>query len=201
MIQVSKKNKYIIGIDEVGRGPLAGPVTVCAFAILKKNIKILKEINAKDSKVLSIKKREALAIRLKKLVQEKKCKCAITSISSHSIDKKGLTKTIATAITLSLKKLKIDPKQVDIYLDGGLKASSLYPYQQTIIRGDGTIPVISCASVLAKVHRDQIMDRYDLKFPGYGFSRHKGYGTPEHYQAIQKKGITEIHRRLFLKGY
>lgn len=201
MVRKSTQFKYVIGIDEVGRGPLAGPVTVCAFAILKKDIKILERVNAKDSKVLSAQKRNTVASLLKTLAEEDKCRFAITSISSDSVDKKGLTKAIASAIASSLKKLKIDPKQADIYLDGGLKAPQIYPYQQTIIRGDGTIPVISCASVLAKVHRDRLMERYDDKFPGYGFLNHKGYGTREHYQAIRKLGMTEIHRRTFLKDY
>jgi ribonuclease HII len=201
MIRKSTQLKYVIGIDEVGRGPLAGPVTVCAFAILKKDIKILERVNAKDSKLLSAQKRNTVASLLKTLAEEDKCRFAITSIASHGVDKKGLTQAIASAIASSLKKLKIDPKQADIYLDGGLKAPQVYPYQQTIIRGDGTIPVISCASVLAKVHRDRLMERYDDTFPGYGFLNHKGYGTPEHYRAIRKLGMTEIHRRTFLRGY
>ena len=93
-----------------------------------------------------------------------------------------------------------DPEHADVYLDGGLRAPQKFFRQHTIIKGDGKIPVISCASVLAKVYRDALMNEYDLKFPQYGFFNNKGYGTPEHYKAIRKHGIISIHRKLFLKG-
>lgn len=191
--------KYVIGIDEVGRGPLAGPVTVCAFAILERELDLLKDIGAKDSKVLSAQKRELIAGKLKQLCREGRCTFQIASTSSHVIDRKGLTKAIAIAIAAALKRLNVHPEHADIYLDGGLKAPKSFFRQHTIIHGDGLVPVISCASVLAKVHRDRLMDHYDLKFPEYGFLNHKGYGTPEHYKSIRKHGMTPIHRRLFLK--
>lgn len=191
--------KYVIGIDEVGRGPLAGPVTVCAFAILERELDLLKDIGAKDSKVLSAQKRELIAGKLKQLCREGRCTFQISSTSSHVIDRKGLTKAIAIAIAAALKRLNVHPEHADIYLDGGLKAPKSFFRQHTIIHGDGLVPVISCASVLAKVHRDRLMDHYDLKFPEYGFLNHKGYGTPEHYKSIRKHGMTPIHRRLFLK--
>lgn len=200
MIRNTKKLKYIIGIDEVGRGPLAGPVTVCAFAILEKNLKFLEKVNAKDSKVLSEKRRKIVVSDLKKLAQENLCTYQIVSVSSKIIDTKGLTYAISHAIEKALAKLDISPDNADIYLDGGLTAPKTFLKQQTIIKGDGLIPVISCASVLAKVHRDGLMDTYDKKFPGYGFINNKGYGTQEHYRAIKKLGITRIHRRLFLRS-
>lgn len=191
--------KYVIGIDEVGRGPLAGPVTICAFAILESELDILKDIGAKDSKVLSAQKREIVAGKLKQLCREGRCTFQIASTSSHVIDRKGLTKAISIAIASALKRLNIHPEHADIYLDGGLKAPQSFFRQHTIIHGDGLVPVISCASILAKVHRDRLMDNYDLKFPQYGFLDHKGYGTPQHYKSIRKYGMTPIHRRLFLK--
>lgn len=198
----SKRNasiKYVIGIDEVGRGPLAGPVTICAFAILESELHLLKDIGAKDSKVLSEQKRDVVAKKLKQLCRDGRCTFQIASTSSHVIDRKGLTKAISIAIASALKRLNIHPEHADIYLDGGLKAPRSFFRQHTIIHGDGLVPVISCASVLAKVHRDRLMDQYDLKFPEYGFLNHKGYGTPEHYKSIRKHGMTPIHRRLFLK--
>lgn len=197
--QKSKAIRYVIGIDEVGRGPLAGPVTICAFAMLEHELHLLEEVGARDSKTLSEQKRDIIAKKLKKLAAEGRCIYQIASTSSHVIDRKGLTKAITIAIASALKKLNIHPEHADIYLDGGLKAPQSFFRQHTIIRGDGSIPVISCASVLAKVHRDRLMDQYDLKFPQYGFLSHKGYGTPEHYKAIRKYGMTPIHRKLFLK--
>lgn len=195
-----KKIKYIIGIDEVGRGPLAGPVTVCAFAMLEQDLPLLNEVHAKDSKVLSEQKRDIVAGKLKELVKQGRCTYHIASSSAQVIDRKGLTRAIQMAIDATLKKLGIHPEHADIYLDGGLRAPKSFFRQHTIIKGDGLIPVISCASILAKVYRDKLMDEYDLKFPEYGFLNHKGYGTPEHYKALRKHGPTIIHRKLFLRS-
>ncbi len=200
MGRTPEKIKYIIGIDEVGRGPLAGPVTVCAFAILEHDLGLLDTVGAKDSKVLSEQKRDVVAHKLCELVKQGKCVYKIASTSSEIIDEKGLTKAIQMALDATLKKLKIHPEHADVYLDGGLKAPQNFFRQHTIIKGDGKIPVISCASVLAKVYRDALMKKYDLEFPQYGFYTHKGYGTPEHYKAIKKYGVTPIHRRLFLRN-
>jgi len=195
-----QKIKYVIGIDEVGRGPLAGPVTVCAFAMLEHELPLLQNIGAKDSKTLSEQKRDIVNKKLRALQKEGRCTFQIASTSSHVIDRKGLTKSITIAIATALKRLNIHPEHADIYLDGGLRAPKSYFKQKTIIRGDGLIPVISCASILAKVHRDNLMNQYDLKFPEYGFFNHKGYGTPEHYKALRKHGLSTLHRKSFLKS-
>lgn len=196
----TQKIKYIIGIDEVGRGPLAGPVTVCAFAVLEQELKALEELGAKDSKVLSEQKRDIISQKLKKMCADGRCSFQIACTSSHVIDRKGLTKSVSIAIAAALKRLNIHPEHADIYLDGGLRAPQMFFRQHTVIRGDATIPVISCASILAKVFRDRLMDKYDLKFPEYGFLNHKGYGTPEHMRAIRKHGPSTLHRKLFLKN-
>lgn len=200
MGRTREKMNYIIGIDEVGRGPLAGPVTVCAFAILEHDLKLLEPIGAKDSKIVSEQKRDVIAHKLRALAQEGKCVYKISSTSSKVIDKKGLTQAIQLALDTSLKKLNIHPEQAEVYLDGGLKAPQKFLNQHTIIKGDGKITVISCASILAKVYRDALMNRYHKQFPQYGFDRNKGYGTQGHYKAIKKNGMTSIHRRLFLKN-
>lgn len=196
--------KYVIGIDEVGRGPLAGPVTLCAFAVPQKYIKNFDLFGSKDSKKLSEQKRELIATELKHLAKHEKCFFTIASSSASIIDEQGLGRAIQKAVAQVLKKLEetlmIHPGNMDIYLDGGLRASIRYFRQHTIIYGDATVPVIACASILAKVHRDRLMNTYDREFPEYGFLNHKGYGTPEHYKAIKKHGITSIHRKLFLKG-
>ena len=198
MPKPAQKIKYVIGIDEVGRGPLAGPVTVCAFAMLKGELGLLEKVGAKDSKVLSEQKRDIVNKKLRELWKEGRCTFQIASTSSHVIDRKGLTKSIKIAIASALKRLNIHPEHAEIYLDGGLYAPKSYFKQKTIIRGDGSVPVISCASVLAKVYRDNLMNQYDLKFPEYGFFNHKGYGTPEHYKALRKYGLSTIHRKSFL---
>lgn len=200
MRKLSPKLSYIIGIDEVGRGPLAGPVTVCAFAILESDLGLLQGIGAKDSKVLSEQKRDVVAAKLYELRRTGHCVFQIASTSSHVIDRKGLTRSIQMAIASALRRLNIHPEHADVYLDGSLYAPKSYFRQHTIIRGDGLVPVISCASILAKVHRDAKMNDYDLKFPQYGFFSHKGYGTPDHYRAIKKHGISTLHRKSFLKN-
>ena len=191
--------RYHIGIDEVGRGPLAGPMTVCAFAILEQDLVLLKDIGAKDSKVLSEQKRNVVAEKLYDLNKAGRCVYQISSTSSHVIDRKGLTRSVKMAIASALRRLNIHPEHADVYLDGSLYAPKAFFRQHTIIRGDGSVPVISCASILAKVYRDNLMDKYDLKFPQYGFLDHKGYGTPEHYRMIRKHGLSTLHRRSFLK--
>ena len=196
----TSKLRYVIGIDEVGRGPLAGPVTVCAFAMLDTDLKLLEKIGAKDSKVLSEQKRDIVAEKLEQLRHDGRCVFQIASTSSHVIDRKGIVKSIKIAIASALDRLNIHPEHAEIYLDGGLYAPQKFFRQKTVIKGDGKIPVISCASILAKVHRDARMNDYDLEFPVYGFYENKGYGTPDHYRAIQKYGISTLHRKSFLKG-
>ncbi len=195
-----EKFKYVIGIDEVGRGPLAGPVTVCAFAVPVQYQKELDSIGARDSKKLSAQKREAIAAKLLALKRQGKCFYQIASSSSHVIDRKGITRAISIALASALKKIGIHPRDADVYLDGSLYAPESYFRQHTVIGGDGKIPVISCASIVAKVHRDALMDKMDLTYPHYGFLDNKGYGTRDHYRAIKSYGLTSIHRLSFLRS-
>lgn len=190
----------MIGIDEVGRGPLAGPVTVCAFAVPVQYQKELDSIGARDSKKLSAQKREAIAAKLLALKRQGKCFYQIASSSSHVIDRKGITRAISIALASALKKIGIHPRDADVYLDGSLYAPESYFRQHTVIGGDGKIPVISCASIVAKVHRDALMDKMDLTYPHYGFLDNKGYGTRDHYRAIKSYGLTSIHRLSFLRS-
>ena len=195
-----EKFKYVIGIDEVGRGPLAGPVTVCAFAIPVRYERELLLVGAKDSKRLSAQKREMIAAKLLALKRQGKCFYQIASSSSYVIDRKGITHAVSIALASALKKLGFHPKDSDVYLDGSLYAPESYFRQRTVIGGDGKIHVISCASILAKVHRDALMDKMDLAYPHYGFLDNKGYGTRDHYRAIKSYGITSIHRLSFLRS-
>lgn len=195
----SKKIIYHIGIDEVGRGPLAGPVTVCAFVIDQKKIPLLQSTDPRDSKKLSAAARNERAQKIKKLCRDHHCDYAISSVSPQIIDSIGINPAIRRAILQSLKKLDIDPTTAQVFLDGGLKAPAAYIHQQTIIKGDATVAVISAASILAKVHRDHYMTEQTKKYPDYFFEKHMGYGTKKHYAALGRYGITRLHRTSYLK--
>lgn len=192
-----KKIKYLIGIDEVGRGPLAGPVAVCALC-LQNNFNYSKFRNFKDSKKLSHSQRLKW---LAKIDEEKKKGNIVYAVSFKSnlvIDKKGIVFAIKKALTNSLTKIDLNYKESLVLLDGGLKAPEKYKNQKTIIKGDEKELVIALASIAAKVTRDRLMVKLAQKYPGYGLEKHKGYGTREHYKAIKSKGILPIHRKSFL---
>jgi ribonuclease HII len=196
----SKKVEWVIGIDEVGRGPIAGPVTLCAFAVRTQFLKDLNAMGFRDSKKLSPQKREQFAQILNNCAQLQMCTWAIESTSAELIDSKGLTLAIKSALERCLKKIDIHPEFADVYLDGGLHAPKEYFRQHTVIHGDDLFPVISSASILAKVYRDKLMEKYDVDYPEYGFFDNKGYGTPEHMKRVRKHGMSPLHRRSFLKS-
>ncbi len=180
--------KYVIGIDEVGRGPIAGPVTVCACMISSDIAKKYKGI--KDSKKLTASQREKIYEEIQGLVEYK-----VTSVSAKEIDKKGISFCIKKALATSIS---IFPKETKVLLDGGLKAPPEYKDQKTIIKGDEKEVCIALASILAKVTRDRYMVKMALKHPLYGLEGHKGYGTRHHYESIKKHGPSPLHRRSFL---
>lgn len=181
--------KYVIGIDEAGRGPLAGPVAIGAMAC-SLNSKFLK--NIKDSKKLSAKQREEWYKILKKNFE---CHCVF--ISHKTIDKINIHMATLLGVEKVLKKFKKNPKLV--LLDGSLHAPKEYK-QKTIIKGDEKISLISAASIIAKVSRDKKMAGLHKKYPEYHFDKHKGYGTKLHYKKIKKHGLSVIHRKSFLKN-
>ncbi len=194
--------KWVIGIDEVGRGPLAGPVTVCAVAmpltIYKKGGWHKTLLGLNDSKQMSPALREQCYIEAESLAKKGKVHYAITSRTAAMIDKKGIAVCIRECIAANVKKLALDPEACLVLLDGGLKAPREYVHQQTIIKGDMKEKIISLASVIAKVQRDHFMVALDKKHPAYAWHRNKGYGTKAHIQAIKKEGLTPLHRRSFL---
>ena len=193
--------KYIIGIDEVGRGPLAGPMMVGAVAIAGDPSAADFLIGIKDSKKLTKLRREKWS---KKIWEEKKEKgnigIAIVSVSNSTIDKFGISASLKLAVGKCLKILVKPGDQYEIMLDGSLYAPSEYQNQQTITKGDEKIPIIAAASVVAKVYRDNMMKKLHEKYPQYGFDAHKGYGTAAHIAAIKKHGLSAIHRRSFCKN-
>jgi ribonuclease HII len=178
--------KLIAGVDEVGRGPLAGPVVACAV--------ILDDAHPisglADSKLLTSKRREALCAIIKK-----RCIAwAIGSATVEEIDRFNILQASLIAMRRAVYSLMIEPDHVQI--DGTYLPRIKYS-AEAIIDGDDLIPVISAASIIAKVTRDRQMEEYDKQYPGYGFAGHKGYGTKEHLEALEKFGATPIHRRSF----
>lgn len=184
--------KWIMGIDEAGRGPLAGPVSVGAVMI-KNDFNFLIFKNLKDSKKLSEAKREEFF----EIVKKNKIKFAVILVSNRVIDKKGISYSIRFAINSLIKKLNPKTRDTKIFLDGSLKAPEEF-IQETIIKGDEKIPVISLASIMAKVTRDRHMKKISKKYPLFNFHIHKGYGTRKHILAIQKHGSSDIHRKTFI---
>ncbi|MBU6231945.1 ribonuclease HII [Patescibacteria group bacterium] len=191
------RQKTLIGIDEVGRGPIAGPVAVGVFVLLDPlAIKLFRGV--KDSKQLTEEKREEWFAKILDAQAEGAVDFSVTMKSEAVIDKRGLTYAIKTALNASLKALNVRPADCRVLLDGGLKAPAEYLDQKTIIRGDEKEKVIALASICAKVTRDRFMRKMAKKYIGYGLETNKGYGTDEHYEAIRTLGLLPIHRRRFL---
>lgn len=192
----------VIGIDEAGRGPLAGPVAVAAVKIGRNFNSIYPGFfkGIKDSKKLTESEREmwfALATEARRIGE---LDFSVTLISHSIIDKHGMTKAVQKGIKKNLLNLAPPPKTTHIFLDGLLKAPIEFEHQLTITKGDEKVPVISLASIIAKVTRDRHMLKMAKKYPEYGFEKHKGYGTPNHINAIINFGITPLHRVTFLKN-
>ena len=196
---VRQTPKFLIGIDEVGRGPIAGPVAVCA--LLWKDREVDPPQDIKDSKQLSPQKREEWFLKIEEWREAGRLAYVVSYIDAETIDLVGISHAIKLALMESISKLAVDPEHVHVLLDGSLYAPEEYRHQETIIRGDEQEPLIALASIAAKVLRDRMMDDLAEQFPQYGFENHKGYGTQEHYRAIKKHGMTNYHRRSFLTKF
>lgn len=198
--------KYIIGIDEVGRGPIAGPVAVGAFIFLRPSDMAVAKIfeGVKDSKALTTKRREEWFDKVQELKSVGLIDFRVCFESEKIIDEKGIVFAIKRALQNSLSGLtnahspNLVPEESFVYLDGGLVAPKEFVNQETIIKGDTKIMAIALASICAKVLRDKMMVDLALKYPEYGFEDHKGYGTKKHYAAIKEHGLTAIHRRTYI---
>lgn len=189
------KIRYRVGVDEAGRGPLAGPVAVGVVMVPETfNMRLLKGV--KDSKQLTPKKRDELYKYLSKLPG---LSWSVVMVSASIIDKKGIMEAVRRAMQKALAKLDPRPMETLVLLDGSLYAPASFTYQKTIIRGDQTEPLISAASILAKVTRDRYMVRAHTRYPVYGFDVHKGYGTAMHRERIQKQGLSPLHRKTFCR--
>ena len=193
MLDYEKKynGKLIAGIDEAGRGPLAGPV-VCACVImpLEENL-MLEEIN--DSKKLTEKKREKLFVQ----IIERAVAYSIVEVDEKTIDEINILNATKLGMKKALEGLNIKP---DVVLVDAVKINTEIP-QENIIKGDALSYNIAAASILAKVHRDRLMVSLDEKYPQYGFAKHKGYGTKVHIEALKTYGKCAIHRDSFIKNF
>lgn len=184
--------QWLVGIDEAGRGPLAGPVAVGVFAVtVDFDRKTLAGI--RDSKVLSERQREEWSRRISQLPAIR----SVALVGASHIDRYGIVRAINTAMVRALKRLPASPEDCLVLLDGGLRAPSEYTAQHTIVRGDATEPLISAAAILAKVARDHYLRTQAKRFPEYGFEVHKGYGTVAHRAMIEQYGLCPLHRRTF----
>jgi ribonuclease HII len=188
----------IVGIDEAGRGPLAGPVSVGAVKIGKNfNQKFFKGI--KDSKKLTEDERELWFGLLLEAKRRGDLDFCVSLVSEGVIDKHGIAYAIKLGIKRCLMRLEVEEGD-QIFLDGGIKAPEKFTHQTTVVKGDEKIPIISLASICAKVVRDRRMVKVGKNYPEYGFDVHKGYGTEAHRHAIKKHGPKDIHRKSFLKN-
>jgi len=177
---------YVVGVDEAGRGPLAGPV-VAAAVVLDPSTPIS---HLKDSKKLSPKQREFLFEEIK----EKSIAFAFGRATVQEIEQLNILQATLLAMQRAVLNLSITPTQV---LVDGNQAPNLPYAVETIVRGDQTVETISAASILAKVLRDREMFEYHTQYPGYGFKQHKGYATKQHILALKKLGATPLHRKNF----
>ena len=182
--------ELICGIDEAGRGPLAGPVAAGAV-ILPKDCQIL---YLNDSKKLSEKRREELFLEIK----EKALAWSVGIATPQRIDEINILQATYKAMQQAISKLSIKP---DLLLNDAVTIPDVEIEQIPIIKGDAKSASIAAASIVAKVTRDRMMKEYDIIYPGYDFAKNKGYGTKAHIEGIKKQGICDIHRRTFVKKY
>ena len=190
--------RTIIGIDEVGRGALAGPVVLCAVALKGRMRWPHPRLGRiRDSKKLTAKRREEW---FNFLSSHPRLDWLVTRVGHRVIDRINISRAADRGSRRLVKRLAGNSQEAFFWLDGGLKLPAEVPHR-AVIRGDEKIPLIAAASIIAKVSRDRMMRRFAKKFPGYHFDAHKGYGTKRHNQALADRGPTEIHRRTFLEKF
>lgn len=181
---------YIAGIDEAGRGPLAGPVVVACVIMPKDSM--IEGIN--DSKKISEKKREILYDK----ILEEAVSYGVGIVNQEEIDEINILQATKKALTEAVKSMEIKPQVILVDALTGIDTIGI-PYK-SIIKGDAKSYSIGAASIIAKVTRDRIMREWDKVYPQYGFAGHKGYGTAKHMQAIREYGICPLHRKTFVKN-
>ena len=184
----------VIGVDEAGRGPLAGPV-VAAAVMLPPNLVLAEPSPFRDSKQLTPEEREEIF----NMLLQSEAVFAVGKASPQEIDRLNIRQATALAMKRAIANLsrRISPAKVDLALVDGDDLGDLGVPCKFVIDGDSTCPLISAASIVAKVLRDRLMVAYDKRYPQYGFAKHKGYPTREHIEAIKRFGICPIHRKSF----
>jgi len=182
-----------VGIDEVGKGAVFGPVFSAVVVLTEKNKFILKQQGVTDSKKLTPKKRKLLLPKILSLSSD----YGIGQSSSNEIDKLGIRVATELSMIRALKKLKETPSE--LMIDGPLSLRPWKGIQKNIVSGDSKFIAIAAASIVAKESRDTLMERLEKKYSGYLIFKNKGYGTKEHLSILKKKGITNLHRKSFLK--
>ena len=182
---------HIAGMDEVGRGPLAGPV-VAAAVILPQDFDVL---GIDDSKKLSPKKREELF----EVIKERALAWSVGWVGPERIDEINILEATKEAMTQAVQGLSLQPDHV--LIDGNFTVRALALPQTAIVKGDANSTSIAAASILAKVTRDRYMEEMDAVYPGYAFASNKGYGTKAHYDGLKAQGPTPIHRKTFISDY
>ncbi len=186
---LEKGYKTIAGVDEVGRGPLAGPVVCCAVIMPLDDL----VEGVDDSKKLSEKKRETLA----KIIKEKAISYCICEIWQDEIDEINILQAVKKCMVGAVNGLKVKP---DVTLVDGVD-THLNINAEYVVKGDQNSYTIACASIVAKVYRDNLMKEYANEFPEYGFEKHKGYGTKAHVDKIKEIGPCRLHRKTFIKNF
>jgi len=182
-----------VGIDEVGKGAVFGPVFSAVVVLTEKNKSMLKKFGVMDSKKLTPKKRRLLLPKILLLSSD----YGIGQSSAREIDKLGIRVATELSMLRALKKLKEKPSEIRI--DGPLLLRPWNGIQKNIVLGDSKFTEIASASIVAKVCRDNLMERLEKKYSGYFIFKNKGYGTKQHLSIIKQKGITNLHRKSFLK--
>jgi ribonuclease HII len=183
---------FVAGLDEAGRGALAGPVTAAAVILPLNNAQLQETLQGvNDSKQLTANRRAALFSR----ITHHALAYGIASVAAEVIDEIGIIPATKQAMATAVSQLTPTPEF--LLIDGRIRLKTLATPQQSVIRGDGKSLSIAAASILAKVTRDRFMIELDTHYPQYGFARHKGYGTPQHLAALQRYGPCPLHRYTF----
>ncbi|MFA5638036.1 MAG: ribonuclease HII [Anaerovoracaceae bacterium] len=187
--------KYIAGVDEVGRGPLAGPVLACCVVLPRD----FYELGIDDSKRLSEKRRQFLS----EIIRKEALAFGIGRVEPEQIDEINILRATKRAMTDAINACDIMLQErggaIEYLLIDGMSLENLGIPQDSVIKGDSTCLSIAAASIVAKVERDRMMEAYHIIYPGYGFDRNKGYGTKEHCNCLLEKGPCPVHRRSFIK--
>ncbi len=182
----------VAGVDEVGRGPLAGPVVCAAVIMPLEDGKLVAGVD--DSKKLSAKKREALAEQIKKVARA----YAIAEVDEGTIDEINILQATRLCMKRAVESLGVP---ADMVLTDGVMTLDIEAEQRSIVKGDALVYSIGAASILAKTYRDALMKKRAEEYPAYGFEKNAGYGTQAHIRAIKEVGICKIHRKTFVKKF